>query len=136
MPVTGPKKVKYRKRFKGRMKGNATRGTKISFGSYGLKVVEAHWLTVKQLEAARKSMMRFLKKGGKLWIRIFPHKPITSKGTEFSMGGGKGAFSHYVCPVKPGRVIFELGGVSEELAVKIFRKASDKLPVKTKFIKK
>jgi large subunit ribosomal protein L16 len=136
MAVIGPKKVKYKTRFRGRLKGISTRGTSIAFGSYGLKSLGSHWITVKQIEAARRAIMRYLKKGGKLWIRIFPDKPVTSKGTEFSMGGGKGSFSHYVYPIRPGRIIFELEGVKEEVAKKAFKKASDKLPIKTKFIKK
>ena len=134
MAVLQPKKTKYKRGFKGRSKGFATRGTRISFGSYGLKSLEARWLTVKQLEAARRAIIRYLKKGGKLWIRVFPDKPMTSKGVEFKMGHGKGSFSHYVYPIKPGRIIFELDGLEESVARKVFRKASDKLPVKTKFI--
>ena len=136
MSVLGPKKLKYKKRFKGRSKGVSTRGTKLSFGSFGLKSLGTHWITVRQIEAARRAIMRYLKKGGKLWIRIFPDKPVTSKGTEFTMGGGKGSFSHYVFPIKPGRIIFELEGIKEEVAKEAFRKASDKLPIKTKFIKR
>jgi large subunit ribosomal protein L16 len=136
MAILGPKKLKYKTRFRGRLKGFSTRGTKLSFGSYGLKALESNWITVKQIEASRKSIMRYLKKGGKLWIRIFPDKPVTSKGTEFPMGGGKGAFSHYVFPIKPGRIIFELEGVKEDIARKALRKANDKLPIKAKFIKK
>ncbi|XOB41436.1 MAG: 50S ribosomal protein L16 [Candidatus Nealsonbacteria bacterium] len=131
-----PRKTKYRKRFKGRSKGMAKRGTELSFGSYGLKTLEARWISARQIEAARRAIIRHLKKGGKLWIRIFPDKPITSKGTEFSMGGGKGSLKHYSCAVKPGRVLFELEGIKEELAIKALRTAADKLPVKTKFIKK
>ena len=136
MAILMPKKVKHRKRFKGRSKGLSTRGTKLAFGSYGLKALEALWITSRQIEAARRAIIRYLKKGGKLWIRIFPDKPITTKGTEFSMGGGKGSVSHYVYPIKPGRIIFELEGVDEELAQRALRKASDKLPIKTKFVKK
>ena len=136
MAVLGPKKLKYKKRFKGRSKGISTRGTELSFGSYGLKSLGTIWITVRQIEAARRAIMRYLKKGGKLWIRIFPDKPVTSKGTEFTMGGGKGSFSHYVFPIKPGRIIFELEGIKEEIAREAFRKASDKLPIKTKFIKR
>ncbi|MCP6718141.1 MAG: 50S ribosomal protein L16 [Patescibacteria group bacterium] len=131
-----PKKTKHRKRFKGRSKGLAKRGTELAFGSYGLKTLEQRWITARQIEAARRGILRYLKKGGKLWIRIFPDKPITSKGTEFKMGKGKGPVSHYAFPIKPGRIIFELEGIKEETAVKAFRTASDKLPVKTKFIKK
>ena len=136
MAIQGPKKVKYRKNFKGKSKGFAKRGTQLAFGKYGMKSLETTWLTARQLEAARKTIMRNLKKKGKLWIRVFPDKPVTSKGVEFTMGGGKGSFSHYVCPVKPGRIIFELTGVEEEVAKDAFKKGSFKLPVKTKFISK
>ena len=136
MAILMPRKVKYKRRFKGRSKGVARRGTKLSFGSFGLKSLEARWITSRQIEASRRTIIRYLKKGGKLWIRVFPDKPITSKGTEFSMGGGKGSVSHYAYPIKPGRVIFELEGVKEEVAREALRMAADKLPVKTKFIKK
>ncbi len=136
MAILLPKKVKHRKRFKGRSKGLSTRGNKLAFGSYGLKSMGTHWITSRQIEAARRAIIRYLKKGGKLWIRIFPDKPITTKGVEFSMGGGKGSVSHYVYPIKPGRIIFELEGVDEELAQRALRKATDKLPIKTKFVKK
>ena len=136
MAILGPRKLKHKRQFKGRSRGLAKRGTRISFGSYGLKSLGTHWITVRKLAAARKAIMRYFKKGGKLWIRIFPDKPITSRGTEFTMGGGKGSFSHYVYPIKPGRIIFELEGVKEEVAKEAFRKASDKLPIKTKFITK
>jgi len=131
-----PKKVKYTKWQKGRSKGIETRGTELSFGSFGLKSLEDCWITARQLEAARRVIIRYLKKGGKLWIRIFPNKPVTTKGVEFSMGGGKGAVSHYVFPVKPGRVLFELEGVKEDIARESLRIAADKLPIKTKFIKR
>ena len=130
-----PKKVKYKKWQKGRSKGIETRGTELAFGSYGLKSLETRWISARELEAARRTILRYLKKGGKLWIRIFPQKPITSKGTEFSMGGGKGQVSHYAFPTKPGRIIFELEGVKEEVAREALKMAGDKLPVKTKFIK-
>lgn len=136
MAILQPRKTKHRKRFKGRSKGIAKRGTELAFGSYGLKALEARWISSRQIEAARRVIIRHLKKGGKLWIRIFPDKPITSKGTEFSMGKGKGSVSHYSCPVKPGRIIFELEGIKEEFAIKALRTAADKLPIKTKFIKK
>ena len=136
MAILMPRKVKYKRRFKGRSKGVAMRGTKLSFGSFGLKSLEARWITSRQIEASRRTVIRYLKKGGKLWIRVFPDKPITSKGTEFSMGGGKGSVSHYAYPIKPGRVIFELEGVKEEIAREALKMAADKLPVKTKFIKK
>ncbi len=131
-----PKKVKYRKWQKGRSKGLESRATELAFGSFGLKSLESCWIASRQIEAARRAILRYLKKGGKLWIRIFPQKPITSKGTEFSMGGGKGEVSYYAFPIKPGRVIFELDGVKEEIARQALKIASDKLPVKTKFVKK
>jgi len=136
MAILMPRKVKYRKRMRGKSKGIATRGTRLSFGSYGLKSMGKKWLTARQLEAARRTIIRYLKKGGKLWVRIFPDKPVTHKGTEVPMGGGKGSVSHYVFPIKPGRVIFEIEGISEEEAKEAFRKATDKLPIKTKFIKR
>jgi large subunit ribosomal protein L16 len=131
-----PKKVKYRKMQKGRTKGIEQRATELAFGSFGLKALEARWISAKQIEAARRVILRYLKKGGKLWIRIFPQKPITSKGTEFSMGGGKGDVVYYAFPIKPGRIIFEIEGVDEEVAKEAFKIAGDKLPIKTKFIKK
>ncbi len=133
-----PKKVKHRKHQKGRRRNRLveTRGTKVSFGSFGLKATTAKWVTSNQIEAARRMIIRYLKKGGKLWIRIFPDKVITRKGQEVPMGGGKGAPDHYVFPVKPGRVIFELEGIVEKDARDAFKKAGDKLPVKTKFVKK
>ena len=131
-----PKKVKHRKWQKGRSRGNETRGTEMTFGSFGLKALEPKWITARQIEATRRTILRFLKKGGKLWIRIFPDKPVTQKGVEIPMGGGKGGVHHYVFPVKPGRVLFELEGIKEEIAREAFRKASDKLPIKTKFIKR
>jgi len=136
MAILYPKKVKYRKWQKGRSKGIETRGIKISFGSYGLKALEAGWVNSRQIEAARRAILRYLKKGGKLWIRIFPQKPVTSKGVEVPMGGGKGSVSHYVFPVKPGRILFEIDGISENLARQVFKEAGDKLSIKTKFVKK
>ena len=136
MAILMPKKVKYRKRMKGKSKGRAKRGTKLSFGSYGMKSLGKKWITARQLEAARRTIIRYLKKGGKLWIRIFPQKPVTHKGTEVPMGGGKGSVSHYVFPIKPGRVIFEIDGISEGEAREAFKKAGDKLPIKTKFVKR
>ncbi len=130
-----PKKVKHRKWQKGRSKGIESRGNKLAFGSFGLKAMEAKWIRANQIEAARRAITRGMKKRGKVWIRIFPYKPITSKGTEFPMGGGKGSVDHYVCPVKPGRVMFEVSGVAEDTARTALRKASDKLPLKTKFVK-
>ncbi len=134
MSLLQPKSSKHRKAFRGKMKGFATRGTLISFGSYGLKAMDSSWVSAKQIEAVRKVVIRRFKRGGKLWIRIFPDKPITSKGIEFHMGHGKGDFSHYVCPVKPGRIMFEVGGIKEEAAREALKKASEKLPMKTKFV--
>ena len=129
-----PKKVKHRKWRKGRSKGVESRGTELSFGSYGLKSLESKWINSRQIEAARRAIIRYLKKGGKLWIRIFPDKPVTRKGTEVPMGGGKGSVEFYAFPIKPGRIIFELEGVKEEIAKEAFRRATDKLPIKTRFI--
>ena len=131
-----PKKVKHRKWRKGRSKGSEKRATELAFGRYGLKALESKWISARQIEAARRSIIRYFKKGGKLWIRIFPDKPITRKGTEVPMGGGKGNVEFYAFPVKPGRVIFELDGIKEEIAIEAFGKAADKLPIKTKFIKR
>lgn len=131
-----PKKVKHRKWRKGRSKGIETRSTELVFGSYGLKSLGTKWITSRQIEAARRTIIRYLRKGGKLWIRVFPDKPVTRKGTEVPMGGGKGSVDHYVFPLKPGRIIFELEGIKEEQAKEAFRKAADKLPVKTKFVKR
>lgn len=131
-----PSKTKYRKAQRGRMRGVETRATKLCFGSFGLKSLESKWITEKQIEAARKVILRYLKKGGRFWLRIFPDKPVTSKGVEFSMGGGKGDVSHYVAPVKSGRILFEIEGIKEEEAREAFRKVASKLPVKTKFVKK
>ena len=131
-----PKKVKHRKWMKGRSRGIETRGTELSFGSYGLKSYGTKWVSARQLEAARRAIIRYLRKGGKMWIRVFPDKPVTKKGAETPMGGGKGAVDHYVVPVKPGRILFEVEGIPEEQAREALRKASAKLSVKTKFIKK
>lgn len=133
-----PKKVKHRKWQKGRRRGKGieSRGTELAFGSFGLKALESKWITARQIEAARRSVIRYLKKGGKFWIRIFPDKPVTEKGTEVPMGGGKGAVSYYAFSIKPGRILFELEGIKEELAREAFKMAADKLPIKTKFIKR
>ena len=136
MSVLIPSKVKHRKWRRGRSKGVDNRGVNLVFGSFGLRSLDTKWITSRQIEAARRAIIRHLKKGGKLWIRIFPDKPVTKKGTEVPMGGGKGAVDHYVFPIRPGRIIFELEGVKEEEAREIFSKASDKLPIKTRFIKK
>ena len=131
-----PKKVKHRKWFRGVSKGVENRATELNFGSFGLKSMGTKWVTARQLEASRRAIIRYLKKGGKLWIRVFPDKPVTFKGNEVPMGGGKGGVDHYVFAVRPGRIIFELDGVKEEIAREAFRKATAKLPIKTKFIKK
>ena len=129
-----PKRVKYRKQQKGRMRGKATRGNRVSFGDYALQALEPGWITDRQIEAARVAMTRHIKRGGKVWIRIFPDKPLTQKPAETRMGKGKGNPESWVAPVKPGRVMFELEGVSVELAREAMRLASAKLPVKTRFM--
>ena len=134
MAILIPKKVKHRKWHKGRSKGNAFKGVKISFGSFGLMALNSCWISARQIEAARRVIIRYLRKGGKFWIRIFPDKPVTKKGTEVPMGGGKGVVDHYVFPIKPGRVIFEIEGIKKELAQEAFKKATSKLSIKTKFI--
>jgi large subunit ribosomal protein L16 len=131
-----PKKVKHRKWRKGRSKGIESRATELAFGTFGLKGLETRWISARQIEAARRAIMRYLKKGGKLWVRIFPDKPITRKGTEVPMGGGKGSVDHYVFPIKPGRIIFEMDGIKEEIAREALKKAADKLPIKTKFLER
>lgn len=129
-----PKKVKHRKWRKRTPEGIETRSTELAFGSFGLKSLGTKRLTSRQIEAARRIIIRYLKKGGKLWIRIFPDRPVTKKGTEVPMGGGKGSVDHYVFPIRPGRIIFELEGLPEEQAREAFKMAADKLPVKTKFL--
>ncbi|MEE9269570.1 MAG: 50S ribosomal protein L16 [Candidatus Krumholzibacteria bacterium] len=129
-----PKRIKYRRHHRGHRKGYATRGATISFGEYGLKALEPKWLTNKQIEAARVAIMRHIKRMGKLWIRVFPDKPVTKKPAETRMGKGKGAPEGWVAVVKPGRVLFELEGVSMELAREAMTLASAKLPLKTKFV--
>ena len=129
-----PSKVKYRKQQRGRRRGKAWRGSDLSFGNYGLKVLEAGWITDRQIEASRVAIMRFIKRGGKLWIRIFPHKPVTKKPAETRMGKGKGAPEFWVAVVKPGRVLFEMEGVSEADAKQAMRLASHKLPLPTTFV--
>jgi large subunit ribosomal protein L16 len=129
-----PKKVKHRKQMKGRMTGVATRGSEISFGEYGLKTLEPGWITDRQIEAARIAMTRHVKRGGKIWIRMFPDKPITKKPAETRMGKGKGAPDHWVAVVKPGRILYEIEGVSEEMAREAMRLAAQKLPLKCKFV--
>ena len=129
-----PKKVKHRKWQRGRTKGNATRGTELAFGAYGLKALEPRWITARQIEAARRAMTHSIQRGGKIWIRIFPDKPVTRKPPEVTLGGGKGAVDHYVAPIKSGRILFEIDGVSRDAAEEAMRLAAHKLPVKTKFI--
>lgn len=132
--MLSPKRVKHRKTHKGRMRGMARRGNKVSFGDYGLQSLEPGWISNRQIEAARVAMTRHIKRGGKVWIRIFPDKPITSKPAETRMGKGKGNPEGWVAVVKPGRMMFELEGVSEELAQRAMQLAAAKLPVKTQFV--
>jgi len=129
-----PKKVKYRKQMRGRRRGKAWRGSTISFGDYGLKVLEPGWVTDKQIEAARIAMTRFVKRGGKIWVRIFPDKPITKKPAETRMGKGKGAPEGWVAVVRPGRVLYEMEGVTEEIARQAMRLASHKIGLRTMFV--
>ena len=129
-----PKRVKHRRVHRGRMKGTATRGNKITYGEYGLQALEPTWMTSNQIEAARRAMTRYIKRGGNIWIKVFPDKPVTEKPAETRMGSGKGSPEYWVAVVKPGRVLFEMGGVSEEVAREAMRLASYKLPIKTKFV--
>jgi len=129
-----PKRVKYRKVQRGRMKGRSKGGTKLSFGEYGLQALEAGWLSSRQVEAARVALTRYIKRGGKVWINVFPHKPVTKKPAETRMGGGKGVPESWVVVVKPGKILFEISGVSMEVAKEAIRLASNKLSVKSKFI--
>ena len=129
-----PKKVKHRKWHKGHSRGLASRGNKLDFGNFGLKSMEACWLSSRQIEAARRAMTHHIQRGGKIWIRVFPSKPVTKKGSEVGMGGGKGAVDHFVFPLKPGHMIFEMDGVTPDVAKEALRLAAHKLPVKTKII--
>ena len=129
-----PKRVKRRKQFRGRMKGVATRGNKVTYGDYGIQAMEPGWITGNQIEAARIAINRYIKRGGKVWIKIFPDKPVTEKPAETRMGSGKGSPEYWVAVVKPGRVLFELAGVNEELAREALRLAQHKLSIKTKFV--
>lgn len=131
-----PKKTKYRKEHKRRRGGKASRLLTVSFGSFGLKTLENHWITARQIESARRVLTRYVKKGGKIWIRIFPDKPVTQKGGEIPMGKGKGAVDHYVAVVKPGTIMFEMEGVDEKIAKEAMELAGHKLPVKCAFITK
>ncbi len=132
--MLAPKRVKFRKQQKGRMRGQATRGNTVSFGDYGLQTVEPGWISNRQIEAARVAMTRHVKRGGKVWIRIFPDKPLTKKPAETRMGKGKGGVETWVAVVKPGRVMFEMEGVGEDIARRAFELAAAKLPVKTRFV--
>ena len=131
-----PKRVKYRRVMRGRMKGQALRGNKVTNGSFGLQALEASWITSNQIEAARIAMTRYIKRGGKVWIKIFPDKPVTEKPADTRMGSGKGSPEYWVAVVKPGRVLFEIDGVSEEVAREALRLAMHKLPIKCKFVAK
>ena len=131
-----PKRVKYRRQHRGRMKGEAQRGNQLAYGEYGLQALEPTWMTANQIEAARRVMTRYIKRGGQIWIKVFPDKPVSKKPAEVRMGSGKGAPEYWVAVVKPGRVLFEMSGVSEEVAREAMRLAAQKLPVKTKFIKR
>ncbi len=134
--MLAPKRVKFRKAFKGRMRGNAQRGNNVDFGTFGLQAVERGWMTSRQIEAARIAMTRHIKRGGQIWIRVFPDKPITKKPAETRMGKGKGSPDHWVAVVLPGRVLYEMEGVDEATAREAFRLAAHKLPFKTRVLKK
>ena len=139
MSLLMPKKVKHRKWHKGKGRNRSaieSRATEINFGSFGLKSLDTKWVTSRQLEAARRYIIRYMKKGGKLWVRVFPDKPVTAKGSEVGMGSGKGNVDHYVFAVKPGRMIFEIDGLKEEICKEALEGAGRKLPIKTKFVKK
>lgn len=131
-----PKKTKHRKSHKGRRGGTATRLLELNFGSFGLKATEAHWITARQIEAARRVVTKYTKKGGNMWIRVFPDKPVTKKGGEIPMGKGKGSVDHYVVAVKPGTLLFELEGLEDKIAKEALTLAAHKLPIKCKFVKK
>ncbi|WP_296127679.1 50S ribosomal protein L16 [uncultured Anaerococcus sp.] len=131
-----PKRVKYRRQHRGRMKGNANRGNQLAYGEYGLQALEASWMTANQIEAARRAMTRYIKRGGNIWIKVFPDKPVSKKPAEVRMGSGKGAPEYWVAVIKPGKVLFEMSGVSEEVAREAMRLAAQKLPIKTKFIQR
>lgn len=129
-----PKRSKHRKTHRGRMRGQAGRGNTLSFGDFGLQALEPCWMTSRQLEAARRAIVRYVKRGGKIWIRVFPDKPATAKAAETRMGGGKGAVDHYVAVIRPGRVIFEISGVEHDTAREAMRLAAHKLPIRTRFV--
>ena len=136
MALSGPRRVKYRKMFKGQRPGNSTRGTDLAFGEFGVKAMGRGWVSARQIESARKTLTHFTAKGGRVWIRIFPDKPITRKAEGSKVGVGKGEVYMYVCVVRPGRILFEMGGLSQELAQQAIKRAGDKLPIKTRFISK
>src|SRR5438309_6350555 len=129
-----PKRMKHRKYHRGKRRGIETRGTAVSFGEYGLQALEVTWMTARQIEAARRAMVRYVKRGGKIWVRVFPDHPVTKRAAETRMGSGKGAVDHWIAVVKPGRMIFEIAGVSEDVAKEAIRLASHKLPVASRFI--
>ena len=131
-----PKRVKYRRQHRGKMRGQSKGGTQITFGEYGLQAIEASWITNRQIEAARIAMTRYMKRGGKVWINVFPHKPYTAKPLEVRMGSGKGAPEGWVAVVKPGKIMFEIAGVPEEVAREALRLAMHKLPIRSKFVKR
>jgi large subunit ribosomal protein L16 len=131
-----PKRVKYRKQQRGRMKGLSQRGSTVAFGEFGLQALEPIWMTSRQIEAARRSMVRYVRRRGKIWIRVFPDKPFTKKAAETRMGSGKGSVEYWVAVVRPGRILFEMGGIPEEEAREALRLAAYKLPIKTKFVKR
>ena len=131
-----PKRVKYRRQHRGKMRGQSKGGTQITFGEYGLQALEASWITNRQIEAARIAMTRYMKRGGKVWINVFPHKPYTAKPLEVRMGSGKGAPEGWVAVVKPGKIMFEIAGVPEEVAREALRLAMHKLPIRCKFVKR
>lgn len=131
-----PKKLKYRKEHRGKMSGKSSRGFRLCFGSYGIKAQECGWISSRQIEAARRAMTRYVKRGGKIWVNIFPKKPVTKTGAETRMGGGKGSLDHFVAVVKPGRIIFEMDGITKSVAEEALRLAAAKLPIKTKIVSK
>lgn len=132
--MLSPKRTKFRKQQRGRMRGVATRGNNLNFGEFGLQATEPSWITARQIEAGRRAMTRYIRRGGKIWIRIFPDKPVTMRPAETRMGSGKGSPEYWVAVVKPGRILYEISGVTEEIAREAMRLAANKLPIKTKFI--
>jgi len=134
--MLAPKRAKFRKQFRGKMTGVSTRGNKIVFGEFGIKALTSGWVSSRQIEAGRRVLTRYTQKGGRVWIRIFPDKPITDKPPEVRMGGGKGDVVDYVFPVKPGRILYEIGGIPQSMAVEAMKSVSGKLPVKTRFARK